>query len=234
MLISHPWYSKVMADNTVLYRKAIHLFVSQELGKLFSSKKGKRIVFVLWKSIRKPTVPTGHTMMLRRCINIIDVDSTSQQRRMPSGEVCGLVFPFQFLRIQQMKGLARFFASASVAVLFTSGASDPAGLSCSYGASRIHVVAGRCPALGQRPAPTRTRPLAMQSPLLSSRLSRLAHLDGQGISSPVPGGPGLRPVHVDWRNNYLHSHACSLYCVSCRADSLTARPVFTTFLIIHL
>ena len=29
--------------------------------------------------------PTGHTTLLRRWINVIAVDSTSQQRRMPSG-----------------------------------------------------------------------------------------------------------------------------------------------------
>ena len=28
---------------------------------------------------------TGHTILLRRWINVIDVDSTSQQRRVPSG-----------------------------------------------------------------------------------------------------------------------------------------------------
>ena len=31
------------------------------------------------------TMPTGHTTLLRRWINIIDVNSTLQQRREPSG-----------------------------------------------------------------------------------------------------------------------------------------------------
>ena len=30
-------------------------------------------------------LPTGHMTLLRRWINVIDVDSTSQQRRVPSG-----------------------------------------------------------------------------------------------------------------------------------------------------
>ena len=30
-------------------------------------------------------LPTGHTTFLRRWINVNDVDSTSQQRRVPSG-----------------------------------------------------------------------------------------------------------------------------------------------------
>ena len=32
------------------------------------------------------TIPTGHTTLVQRCINVNDVDSTSQQRRLPSGK----------------------------------------------------------------------------------------------------------------------------------------------------
>ena len=31
--------------------------------------------------------PTGHTTLLRRWINVIDVDSTSQQQRVPGGYI---------------------------------------------------------------------------------------------------------------------------------------------------
>ena len=66
--------------------KVIHdISASQLLSKLISLNlltyfgnklSGTRLSF---------TFPTEHTTLLRRCINVDDVDSTSQQRRVPSG-----------------------------------------------------------------------------------------------------------------------------------------------------
>ena len=43
----------------------------------------KMYIVCLYNTLSVP--PTGHTMLLRRWIDVIDVDSTSQHRRVPSG-----------------------------------------------------------------------------------------------------------------------------------------------------